>query len=357
MTANVFTKEIFGKNMRFFVYQPKIAEILMSELSIYPDTEEPYDLKIHIFISSFRLPLVNKNTTVIHLNSKLSNIKFYANGVDIVEIAFEIKEPLNKIHSFIQRMLSLGYNDRLERVGLILHEQVLIPYAIFFSGFCPIHGSAMSINNKTVIFGGKGGVGKTTLELEFCLDHQALFLSDDMVILDSKNYIYPNLNFPKIYAYNTIDRDSLGKFIKSSASLGDKIHWNIRSFYNLSKVRRRVNPKELYGDVETQGKKIDHYYMLNRGESDEIQLKKMSLKDVLLKTTTILSEEFDNLFYALVDNGLVNRKIITKKWETTLTKILKDVDCYEIKIPKMMNHQDFRKLVPYYLEEHISTHL
>ena len=88
MIANVFTKVIFGKNMRFFVYQPKIAEILMSELSIYPDTDEHYDLRIHIFIGSFQLPLVNNSTNVIHLNSKLSNIKFYTNGVDIVEIAF-----------------------------------------------------------------------------------------------------------------------------------------------------------------------------------------------------------------------------------------------------------------------------
>lgn len=356
MIANEFTKVIFGKNIRFIVYQPKVAEILAPELSIYPETEEPEDVKVHVSIDSIPLFSNSEASSVIQLNSKLANITYQGNGLEILDIGFELKKPLNKFHSFLQRMLSLGFNDRVERSGLILHEQILVPYAIFFAGFCPIHGSAMSINNKTVIFGGKGGVGKTTLELEFCLDRQALFLSDDMVILDSNSYIYPNLNFPKIYAYNTIDRDSLGKFIKSRASLGDKIHWGIRSFFNLSKVRRRVNPKELYGDVEIQGKKLECYYMLTRGESDEIQLKKMSLEEVLMKTTTILSEEFDNLFNALVNNSLVNRTMITKKWEATLTKILKDVGCYEIKIPKKMDHQEFRKLVPSYIKEHINTY-
>jgi hypothetical protein len=356
MIANEFTKVIFGKNVKFLVYQRKIKEILESELSIYLDTKESHDLIIHVSSSPVQLSNVSENDVITHLNSKLANIQFVGNGLDIAEIVFEIKKPINKLHAFIQRMMSLGYNDRVERVGLILHEQVLVPYAIFFAGLSPIHGSAMSINDKVVIFGGKGGVGKTTLELEFCLDGEARFLSDDMVILDFENYIYPNLNFPKIYAYNTKGRDSLLKSLRSGATLIDKIHWNFRALYNSSKVRRRQNPKKMYGRLETNKRKLDYYYMLRRAEIDDFVINKLSKDEAVNRTMNILGEEFNNLFNDLKSNDLVNRDNILNKWQSTLVFIVGNVNCYEVLIPKNMSHHNFRKLVPRFIEQHINNH-
>ena len=356
MIVNEFTKVIFGKNVKFLVYQTKIKEILQSELSIYLDTKEPHDLIIHVSSSPVQLSNLTENHVITHLNSKLANIQYVGNGLNIVEIVFEIKKPINKLHAFIQRMMSLGYNDRVERAGLILHEQVLVPYAIFFAGLSPIHGSAMSINDKVVIFGGKGGVGKTTLELEFCLDGEARFLSDDMVIIDSKNYVFPNLNFPKIYAYNTIGRDYLLKLLRSGASLIDKIHWNFRALYNSSKVRRRVNPKNLYGRLETNERKLDYYYMLERAEIEDFVINKMSKDEALNRTINILGDEFNNLFNALKSSDLVNKYKVLNNWQSTLFSIMGSVNCYEVLIPKNMSHHDFRKLVPRYIKQHINNH-
>jgi len=356
MIANEFTKVIFGKNVKFLVYQTNIKEILQSELSIYLDTKEPHDLMIHVSSSTVQLSNTSEDAVITYLNSKLANIQFVGSDSDIVEIVFQIKKPLNKLHAFIQRMLSMGYNDRVERVGLILHEQVLVPYAIFFTGLAPIHGSAMSINDKIVLFGGKGGVGKTTLELEFCLEGKARFLSDDMVIIDSENYIFPNLNFPKIYAYNTIGRDFLLKLLRSDATLVDKIHWNFRALYDSSKVRRRVNPKNLYGRLETNKSKLDYYYMLKRAEIEGFVINKMSKDEVVNRTMNILRDEFNNLFNALKSNELVNKDVVLNKWESTLDSILGSVNCYEILIPKNMSHHDFRTLVPRYIEQHTNNH-
>lgn len=356
MIPNEFIKVIFGKNVKFLVYQTKIKEILQSELSIYLDTKESHDLIIHVSSNPIKLSSVKASATITHLNSKLANIQFVGNGLDVTEIVFEIKKPINRLHSFIQRMLSMGYNDRVERVGLILHEQVLVPYALFFIGLSPIHGSAMIINDRIVIFGGEGGVGKTTLELEFCLGGKALFLTDDMVIIDSENYVFPNLNFPKIYAYNTIGRDSLLKLLHSSTTILDKIHWKIRALCDISKVRRRISPQKLYGGLETNKRRLDYYYMLKRDETDNFVIKKMSKDEVLNRTTSILGDEFNNLFNALKSTDQLNKKSILKKWQSILVTIMDNVKCYEVCIPKNMSHQDFRKLVPGYLEQHINKH-
>ena len=51
---------------------------------------------------------------------------------------------------------------------------------------------------------GKGGVGKTSIEIDFCLNNKMSFLTDDIAIGDVNGDVYPNYNWPKIYGYNLL---------------------------------------------------------------------------------------------------------------------------------------------------------
>jgi serine kinase of HPr protein (carbohydrate metabolism regulator) len=147
----------------------------------------------------------------------------------------------------------MGYKSNIENITAILYELVLVPLNYFFSDKALVHASSMknSTNGKTVMFGGTGGVGKTSLELLLCRELGYSFISDDIAVIDKKGFVYSNLAYPKIYAYNAEGNQEIENLLFNKRSSIDKLQWKLsKNIRGLNKARRTISPDEIYKSVE-----------------------------------------------------------------------------------------------------------
>ena len=227
-------KQIFGKNIKFEIMDKQLENILINELKLYNSiTTNKIDVKIH-----FTPKLIQLNEQYISPNIHTTTRNGFLADYGCCKILY-LKEDILKIYieirksSFIQKFKSFDFNTTVEAVGTILHELVLIPMIYFFDNLTIIHASSFKNikSGETYIIGGTGGVGKTSLELLYCKKNNFSFISDDIAVIDDNGNIYPNLSYPKIYAYNATN-NNLTKLILSDDTFAGKIHW-----YLMKKIR------------------------------------------------------------------------------------------------------------------------
>ena len=99
-----------------------------------------------------------------------------------------------------------------------MHRE-LLQQPLNVSDLSLIHASGVVLSNgKAILLGGTGGIGKTSLELELCLNEKASFLTDDIAVIDKEGFLWPNLSFPKIYGYNLAGNKALKRQLLSATS-------------------------------------------------------------------------------------------------------------------------------------------
>jgi hypothetical protein len=251
--------------------------------------------------------------------------------------------------------LSYQFSNRKESIGFIFHELVLIPSAFFSPDLTVVHASAID-DDGVVLFGGTGGVGKTSLELELCYNQGKSFFADDIVIIDKNGIAYPNLSFPKIYAYNLTDNEQIRKTIFSNAGVLDKIHWHSRKLINPAIVRRRVNPVNLYRKVTRHTKKIKTFYVLVKdGTVQSVTMHKITPEEAAVLNRLVLETEYHIIYKHLLwdeYNSIVNKKEarltysgLADKIENNFLQALTGVEAFIIKIPLNIGHKEYLKQV------------
>ena len=176
--------------------------------------------------------------------------------------------------SFIQKYNGIQHTHPFEDIGRIFHELVLIPSLFFFAdSIALIHGSALETkNNDSIIIGGAGGVGKTSLELFLIFNKNLKFLADDIVIVDKDKFVWPNYAYPKIYGYNTKENKDLEKKVLQKRGVLDKAQWLFKKSLTGRPVRRRVNPKIFYNGSISNGSKLSDYFILFRGDYKDFEI-------------------------------------------------------------------------------------
>jgi hypothetical protein len=251
--------------------------------------------------------------------------------------------------------LSLDYKTTIEVVGTILHELVLIPMTFFFHDLAIIHASSFKDKKSktSYMIGGAGGVGKTSLELLYCKKNNFSFISDDIAIIDDKGNIYPNLSYPKIYAYNVTNDSCFKKEVLSDDSLIGKIQWDfMKKVRGDNKVRRRLSPSKLYKNYETEKCLADNYYILTKNNLiNNITKQHISVQDAVTATTNIVFNEYHTFFQHIKwheYNCIINNTTPTLNFgdifyrsTEILTKCFRGTNNNVLKIPKKISHKDF----------------
>ena len=349
--------KIMGNIVEINISDDELNRIAQKELEIYQSMEnERPDIKVSV-VDKIITDSKYSNNPKIHKtfkNAFLVNLGYskilYKLG-DKLEIFVEIDKRKNYLNKFI----SMGYRYNYENIGQILHELVFVPANFFQDSKSIVHASAMKNKdkNKTIMIGGTGGVGKTSLELMLCRDLEFSFIADDIAIVDNKGYVYPNLSFPKIYAYNVHNNSNLKKTIFSNRSFLDKFQWAfIKKFRGTNRVRRAVSPYLLFKNVETEVNKIDKYYILfmTNGVNDitidtidSILASELSFK--------IIRNEYSALFQHFIWHEyncklqgykpLITMDEITTKWTTLYNQIFSKIQCHVVKIPGAISHEEF----------------
>ncbi|MTI86798.1 MAG: hypothetical protein FH748_02385 [Balneolaceae bacterium] len=349
-TKNTEVFKIFGKNVQVVCRDTELAGLLFRELSAYPQGENKENvLRIEILEEQDfdQQAGVFPEENRIHADNRLARLCFVFDENQLARILYAVRKPVNRIHGWLQRWRSLGYNNRQERIGQMFHEQVLVPGLVFQVGVYPIHSSAIKMGDEVILFGGYGGVGKTSLELEFCYEGGASFVADDICVLSAKGTVFPNLNYPKLYAYNVNGKPEIEQRLLGNVSAANRMHWKYQSMKGLAKVRRRISPGELYEHFERKELPVSWYLILKRDEGSSIVTETLSAEEAAAETVKILESEFKLFFERLKKTNISSDSPfhpaqITGRWREGLEKAFTRLDCRRISIPGDMPHEEFK---------------
>jgi len=351
--------KMFNKNIIFNIEDIEIAEILKERLNVYPIADGDYDIEIN-FVKKINISSNYFNNPSTHFTFKNGFvIDFGTIKVRYTkeELLLKIDVEVNKRDSFISKFRSINYESTIDSIGELLHELVLIPMNFFDQDCALIHASSMKNTNtqKVIMIGGTGGVGKTSLELALCRELGYSFISDDIAVVSSDLAIYPNLSYPKIYAYNISNNIDLYKSIFTNRSFVDKFQWSLlKKIRGSNKVRRSISPSSLFNSYEKYANKIDSYYILSRTDKvDNIEIKELKSEDAAEMTLKIIKNEYTSVLQHIIwheynallygSYPIIKELNLYKKWFEIYKKIFSNIDCFVIYVPVNISHNDFLK--------------
>ncbi len=336
--------------------------ILLNELETYKNDTDNATIEITDDWSSFDSKLIANNPShhyyfedAIYFKGTQIEVAFVFDTANrLKKVYFKLLIAPNWYRKILRKWLNMQFTNRIENIGQIFHEHVLVPMTFFSDDLAPIHASGFTLNNTTNLLGGTGGTGKTTLELEFCLNKNAAFVTDDIAIINRKGEVHPNYNYPKIYGYNLAGNKKLkDKVLKKEPFLG-KIHWFLhKKAFGISKVRRKISPFSLFKNVNTHTSKLTNYNILSKNDCKEISKTKLDIETISKMTVEVILTEYSYFFnhihwHAFNALSKGNKPIMTiddleKKWLEILNKSLSNTENYLLSIPFNISHDEFKK--------------
>ena len=347
---------IFGKKIKINIECLETKYILNKELSIYPQSDSnSSDIDIY-FVETLLLDEIYSNSPTIHKTFKNG---FFSNfGLNKIlfkqEKKLKVYVQIDKRKRVRGKFLDIGYRYNIENIGQILHELILVPINFFYSNRALIHASSMkNLNtNKTLMFGGTGGVGKTSLELLLCRELNYSFISDDIAIVENEK-VFPNLSYPKIYAYNVEQNRDLEKLLFKERNIMDKFQWIfLKKLKGLNRVRRTISPSEIYTSIEIESNNIDEYYILFRTNTvDNIVFEEINYHQASQLTLDIIKNEYCAVMQHVIWHeynanlmgfeSILKTEQIYSNWSNTYMNIFKNIKCFIVKIPIDIKHNEF----------------
>ena len=340
---------IAGLNLTVEAPPTRAIKQLEKELTVYP----PFSGKTDILIR-FRHQKDNKalsNNPTIHneyedgfaANFGLVVVRWrWGHTQTLVDCSLPTPEK-----NWLKKTSNIQFTHPYEQIGQIFFELVLIPtlQLFYYDRFLLLHGSALalSVGKEAVVFGGTGGVGKTSLELAL-VGNEYLFMADDITFVDRKGTIWANFSWPKIYGYNTLGDDSIKSRMFSRRGIIDRLCWYLRMWLlGESRVRRRVDPKKFYnGDIAQQARLSD-YYILYRDNTPTLTITPLETATAIDMSLEVMISEYSVLYRHLYWHkynraGLKQSPCITiedifGRWQHIGHSILDNIRCYLVHVP------------------------
>ncbi|MFY0598040.1 MAG: hypothetical protein JXR03_00115 [Cyclobacteriaceae bacterium] len=362
---------IFGKNVQIASEDRFISDILEEELAQYssvvenerPDVSIEYVHKVddsNVLSSNPSIHKLTKDGFIYQMGPVIS--RFYIESGKVTRIIFALK-PSSFLMTLFRKWMNIQYTSHREAIGHWLHEYILVPYAYTNPDTSLIHASAVRTQEgKTLVFGGTGGVGKTSLEIDLCTENDCAFVADDICLIDRQGYIYPNLAYPKVYAYNAVGNPNTLRAIFRKRGFLDKLHFRLHSIRGKQFTRRRISPEEFYGSVEPNKSKLTAFFILFRGDTDAISFEKLSCEKASRLNYLVMSREYNSFFDHLVwneynaevfdDTPQLDFNTLQKKSESAMNEGLSHSNnTWLVKIPMNIEHREYQKQMVAKLKE------
>lgn len=326
-----FNLLIAGIPCKFIIHQIPGAKKLIEEIGLYPITEETVRVIFnYVSFDHFQNLLQQTDQKKIIWNSKFKNSQIALVDGQHPMVYFCIVPHRNIFYKTMQKLTSNQFTIREEYVGQIFHENVLIPVLVHLKDVLLIHGASFVMNGKSFLIGGRGGVGKTSIELRSCYHNKALFITDDMAVIYQQR-IFPNLNYPKIYKYNLVGERELKSTLLKSFSPLRLIHWALFPVFFNKQPRIRINPKLLY--AVGGGASLDFYLVIERVIEDNFfEFKRINNEKAREITIGIMKEELHQ--FNVSENYF-------KDYGSLFDKQMNGTDIYLLKISQGLNHQEY----------------
>jgi len=356
---NELRKKIFGKNYKFIVHQDYV-DLLNESVKTYCDyIKGTNDVEVFIGDSDqCKDSLISNNPKIFirYENSFVTDfgsVKIRWSTSKDKRLTAQLTFPKNFLRNNLLKLLhfkffSVEFSTMIETFEQILHELLLIPSTYFFNDLVPIHAAAMSFNGKGVLIAGSGGSGKTSAILSLRNNNKTSFLSDDIAVLSSNGSVYPNFSWPKIYGYNLTDIPELKSQIFSTRSVFDRLNFNLRAKLNLSKVRRKIRPKDLFNKISKDAVKLSAIYYLFRQDISKVIVEKLNVPEAIEMSIAIMETEYE-VFHKFIrwekfntianiphKNQIIDFGKVLANWRSNLESIFKDVPIKIMRVPIIM---------------------
>lgn len=361
-------KIIFGKKVSIDISDMPRNLLFLEEMKNYPDYEsEGVDLEI-IYKKDIDLTAGLLSVNPSHhwtmvdgmiIDFKMCRVRFYFSNKVLRRIDFHVQEGRipkiipKAIGLFLSRAYNVQCSSRTDYIAQIFHQSVLVPSAMLSPGTAIVHCSGVvTKDNKLVLLGGTGGVGKTSMEMELCLNDEASFFADDIAVVDEKGSYHPNLCHPKIYSYNVTGEKELERSVLKGRGFLNRLHWAVKAKLNPSSVLRTVDPAVFYGEVTKSNRKANVFLQLFRCDVKSISIETISAKDAARSNAYVIQTEYEDLFSHLYWEAF-NRDGIDKEavfnipmglthTQDVVEKSLEGCDCYLVKLPLKIDHTEYK---------------
>ncbi|RUA17743.1 MAG: hypothetical protein DSY55_01570 [Clostridia bacterium] len=246
-----------------------------------------------------------------------------------------------------QKIRNMQYTHPYEQIGQAFFELVLIPTLQLFyhNNLLLLHGSALSddVDNHAIVFGGTGGIGKTSLELSLA-GNGYKFMADDISILDAEGDLHANFAWPKIYGYNTFEDTKTKEKIFQFRGPADRFFWELRMRrFGGSRVRRRIDPQRFFGGAINQHAPLKTYYILFREFCNEMNISAIHAEKAIDLSLNIMLSEYTILYQHLywhqanrIGLGLepfITIDAIFESWRRLGIHLFSDIQCYLVHVP------------------------
>jgi len=337
---------------------------LLAPLSLYPEVsaDEQHEVEVEFVNSLSSMEALSSNPS----NHSELNEGFVMHGIkyrvavtkigDILKYKVFLSPRRNFIVSYLSKLYSMDYATITQRLSQIFFEQVGVPSVYFNPDQLLIHSSCMlNPNGKAILIGGTGGVGKTSLEIELCRNRGFSFMSDDITVADSDGYAYPNLAFPKIYAYNTSGKPFLRKLLMKDRPFHDRIAWYLKLyFFGPSSVRRKISPEKIYGSYAKEKSRIEKYFILIKENREKIEIQRLDTSTAAHMSIAVMETEYADLNkhilwheYYCRSKGkepIVSFNNVKARWMEIFLKVFGNLNVFALFIPVSMKHEEFIRM-------------
>ncbi len=358
-----FRRCIFGLTMNIHGQSDLFMDQLDMELAIYPDSSKEPDISINV-VRKIDNHVIAKNPAIhseyedgFACNFGNTQIRWHWN-----EKPFLVEWVLPaKGKNWLRKLFNIQFSHPYQEIGQLFHELVLIPtiHLFYNDRFLLLHGSSVSRkkDNKAIVIGGTGGVGKTSLAIKL-VGNKYDFMADDITVIDSKGIVWGNFAWPKIYGYNVIRDEATRSRLFSNLDTVDKIMWHIQMrTRGPDRMRRRISPALFFHRNIKIKSELEKYYILFRKNTQRLTIKRINTNTAVNMSLNIMASEYTILYRHLqwhrynrsgIGNSLLfnSEENIFHKWELLGKAILGNAECFVVNIPLEMNGLILKNTLP-----------
>jgi hypothetical protein len=361
-TLQYLSLQIFGKQITVGLDDSTASRILRDEISLYPPGQgsiEP-ELIINYMPPAVISPAYTNPPSHWTLKdgfitkSSRGDIYFHLDSSHhLTQIDFYTWPQEGWLWRQASRFANMQFADAIQSIGQTFHELILVPSIYFDPRRFLVHASAFeSPSGGITLIGGTGGVGKTSLALALCREQGYRFVSDDIAVVSNDGHVWPNLAYPKIYAYNVENDRPLKQQILGQGGWVNRLHWRFHRRLGPNRVRRRISPQLLYGAVSQYGARLHLYLLLVREDCADFLVESINAQQAAHLTRLIIETELaatNNHFLWDAYNQIVKRETprlflseMLNRWEQTAAQVFSNTECLIVHIPRSINHLTFR---------------
>ena len=319
----LFKFKIEGTDKRLLKY--------LSQDYAYFKTSDEIESELDIIVSDFT-PSTNDCCVVDYKYYVKKNYLFWKDRHKIVRWSLSIQDIENKPRVYFKGGL---FSEIFLRENII---EPLIGFKLAQKGYSLLHASGIALNDKGFVFPACKGVGKTSTILNLNRENNALFLSNEPVILSNDGMIYSFPSRIRLYHYNLRGRPQIFKKL----TVRERFEFRLKHLIYILSLKYGclgldVAPQRIFREVGNQYR-LQALILLTKTNRSEINILENIDKKELVKRLVIINQSDMKYFSECLSaySYVCPESTANSYWQTLATNFssaLATVACHEIEIP------------------------